>query len=185
MPLGFWVFACGLLLAIIGGAKPSREVGAWPDTTIYFIIGVVISSIGVYLWRQTIKREVSDAMKQADSSGGEMQPGIKVLFENLSSSLSELGTKVMHLNAQDLHDHVEAFIDLRILPIVESRYELIHRFGMAKGAEIALEFAKAERMLNRVQTAALDGDLDEAHRCYPEAEVSFKSAISKLQAVAV
>ena len=76
MPLGFWVFACGLLLAIIGGAKPSREVGAWPDTTIYFIIGVVISSIGVYLWRQTIKREVSVSFSLGRPSRFRKPPGI-------------------------------------------------------------------------------------------------------------
>ena len=33
MPYGFWIFTIGLVVAIVGAAKPAASVGEWPDTT--------------------------------------------------------------------------------------------------------------------------------------------------------
>lgn len=178
MPYGFWVFAFGLILAIVGAAKPAPEVGLWPDTTIYFLFGAFFSGVGIVFWRRALRREVNAAIQQNSEVD---QQNINSLFDQIQDKLGEYAVKFKHLNAEELHDLTEAFIDDFVTPIVEQRYELIHRFGMARGAEIALEFARGERLLNRVQTAALDGDLNEAHRSFPEARAAFDSAIAKIR----
>ena len=118
-------------------------------------------------------------MDEANQSGSKMT-NVLSLFDKLKTELPRFAAKYAHFDATDLTDQTESFIDLYVTPIVELRYELMHRFGLALGAEIILEFSKAERLLNRVQTAAIDGDLNEAHRVFPQAEATFQSAIAML-----
>ena len=95
----------------------------------------------------------------------------------------KLAAEIGELDATTICDRVEAFLVEWLLPLAEVRQRFIDRLGMAKGAEILVSLAYAERLFNRVWSAAGDGHLPEARRVMPEAVEGLEEA-AKLAAAA-
>ena len=174
--MGFAVFSLGLIVAIIGAAKPAVESGAWPDTSWVFWAGAVVAGIGCYLWRQSVKGSTGSG----DSAVAASTHSVTELLKHFGEHLEEFKKAYKQWDAEKLHDEAESFMDKFIVPVVDKRYELINQFGMSKGAEVILEFSRGERYFNRMHTAALDGHLPEAHAAFPKAVEAFDAAVAKL-----
>lgn len=177
--MGFFVFAVGLIAAIIGAAKPSPGIGEWPDTSYIFWIGAMVAVVGCYLWRKEIKTKSQAAASGSDKESGNQETAMSLL-KAFQTRIDEFQGTYQNWDVKKLFDEADSFHDQFVNPIVERRYDLIHSFGMAKGAEIILEFSKGERYFNRMHTAALDGHIGEAHASWPKAYQAFSTAISRL-----
>jgi len=177
--MGFYIFAIGLIVAIIGAAKPAPAPGDWSDTVLYFWVGAVISGIGCFLWRRQIRLEMQASANQTSSEAGVAVNGFELLKE-FDMHLKEFDTRISSFNADQLFEAAEKYFDDFITPIVDRRYDFIHKLGMSQGAEIVLAFSKGERYFNRMHTAALDGHLEEALSAWPLAKDAFREAIAKV-----
>ena len=172
LPVGPITFGIGILIAIASAAKPPAAGVKWPDTVAVFLLGALVSAIGVFLWRQAKAKE-----REANLSGDGAQ-GVDP-FERLEKSIAPLAaleTTLANIEGEPLCDKVDELLQEYILPIAESRQTIIDKLGMNKGAELLVLLSYGERMLNRTWSAAADEHAPEAHSSYKEAVAAFREA---------
>lgn len=172
--IGFGVFVVGIAVAISGGAKLPESGAEWPTTVPMFLLGCLISVVGLVLWR----RGVAQATAQSAAPGAGGSDAVALLgdlMEPARAFAAECGSMALGpLNAR-----VDGLLSSYILPFAEVRQTLIHRFGMDEGAQILVTMAYGERMLNRAWSASADGHIQEARGCIPEALAAFEEAYAK------
>lgn len=169
--IGFAVFAIGVALAVVGGAKAPVEGSDWPDTMLLFGIGTAVSIVGLVLWHTATRKAAKEA---ATAGGADADPA--ALIASLQAPLNDLNEDIGTLNTDQICDRVDALLTGYVLPFAEVRQKVVSRFGMEKGAEILVTVAFGERLLNRVWSAAGDGHAPEARKSFPEAYSAFVEA---------
>lgn len=163
--ISFIAFVLGLMLAVTGAAKmptPAQlQAGqTWPDTLPLFAAGLGICIAGLIGWRVGLRRE--DARGQLSRLGPK---GMFGLIVNCRRALEQIRDEMdAHANIapQIVRDKVDSLLAAYVEPFVENRFILIEHYGMRRGAEILLQFALAERYINRVWSATADGAGNEA-----------------------
>jgi hypothetical protein len=172
------LFGLGIMIAISGGAKVPEKVGEWPDSVPIFIVGAVIATIGLLMWRAAKAEE-----RKALASGQGADGGDPFAFlEDAQAPLATLAEDIGSLAPEVICERVDALLLQYILPLAEVRQRVIDRVGMDKGAEILVTVAYGERMLNRTWSAAGDGHLPEARSVYPDAVSALAEAQSQATA---
>ena len=169
IPLLF--FSAGIAFTIACAAKPA-ETGRWPDTLNIFIIGSVVCTLALIVWRKTISSGKTKGDKKAASS-------VKELFQKLYECrdfAKQIDKKSNELDTGSLCEAIDDLLINYINPFVENRRVLIDYFGMSKGSGILLKTAFAERQFNRVFSASSD-------HCLKEARISFELALSAMDEV--
>lgn len=174
--IGFLVFAVGVALIVVGGAKVPAAGAEWPDTLLLVGVGVAVGVLGLVLWRLDERRK---AHAMARGELGDRADAAKLLRE-VQAPLDALGADLHHLKPAEITARVDALLVGYVLPFAEMRQQLITRFGMQRGAEILVTVAFGERLLNRVWSAAGDEHVVEAQSCFPEAHHAFKEALAQL-----
>ena len=171
-PAGPILFGAGILVAIAGAAKLPQDGMTWPDTFHIFLLGALVSGIGIFLWRQAKAQERAANIKN-DESGG-TNP-----FERLEkciAPLSALEATLVNIEGEPLCKKVDEILEDYVLPIAESRQKVIDTMGMDRGAELLVLLSYGERMLNRTWSAAADEHTPEAHASFVEAVAAFREA---------
>jgi len=164
-------FSVSIAFTITLAAKPA-PIGQWPDTLTIFIIGAVVCAVSLIAWRLAIR----SAKTAISREGG---AGYKEMFRRLYECrdfAARIGTKINQLDSDSLCEEIDKLLIHHMSPFVENRHILIDHFGMAKGADILLKAAFAERKFNRVWSASSD-------QCLPEAKVSFEQALAAMDDV--
>jgi len=169
--IGALVFALGTIVGITAAAKPPPKVGGWPDTLHVFVVAVIVAITGLVVWRRGRAAEA-----EQPRTGTAPEAGPFELIDAASESAATLGGEIGGLGAGEITRRVDALLEGYVLPIADGRQRIIDRLGMARGAEILVTMAYAERMLNRVWSAAGDGHLGEARRVYPDALAALEEA---------
>lgn len=179
MALGFLLFAVGIVLAVVGGAKAPVEGTDWPDTLLLFGAGVAVGITGLVIWHRAVRKEAAASHAETGGSGDP-----ESLIARLQAPLDALGDEIGEMAPEAITHRVDDLLVHYVLPFAEVRQKVIGRFGMEKGAEILVTVAFGERLLNRVWSAAGDGHVVEARRCFPEAHGAFREAARLFEAAA-
>lgn len=173
---GFVLFAIGVVVAIVGGAKAPAEGSDWPDTMPIFFAGVGVAVAGLVLWRLD-QRNKARALARGEL-GDQADAG--KLLRDLQAPLDALAAEIEALSPAQITQRVDGLLSTYVLPFAEVRQQMVTRFGMERGAEILVTVAFGERLLNRVWSAAGDNHAPEARKSFPEAHHAFKEALTQL-----
>lgn len=171
-PVGPLLFGLGIIIAIAGATKLPLENTKWPDTWPIFVVGALLSAVGITLWRIA----ESKLNAQVGKDGGDSSDPLKLLQDALPAAQS-IESDLDGLSTEALCERVDSVLVTFILPAAEARQDVIKKLGMERGAEILVTAAFAERMLNRVWSAAADG-----HK--PEAAASLIEAVGAMKETA-
>lgn len=174
--IGFLVFAVGVALTVVGGAKVPAEGAEWPDTLLLVGVGIAVGVVGLVLWHLDERRK---AQAMARGELGARADAAKLLRE-VQAPLDALAGELERLKPAEITARVDEILVGYVLPFAEVRQQLITRFGMQRGAEILVTVAFGERLLNRVWSAAGDEHVVEARNSFPEAYHAFKEALAQL-----
>ncbi|MEE2901017.1 MAG: hypothetical protein VYC39_01750 [Myxococcota bacterium] len=172
--VSFVIFAIGIVICILGGAKVPDEGQTWPSTLGLFIGGLVVAITGLIAWRKAV---AATSANEAESKDGQ-DPA--TLLSDLVAPLEKLGAEIGDLDTESITARVDEVLDKYVLPFAEVRQRIVNKFGMEQGAEILVVVAYGERMLNRVWSAAADGHHQEACNSFPEASEAFNEAVRLL-----
>ena len=173
---GFLIFIVGIATAISGGAKMPIDGTKWPDTVPLFLVGCVISILGLVIWRKAVAAEASSA-----EANGEKRDAVSILAE-LMEPAKKLAAEIDSLEAEAINARADALLETYILPFAEDRNSVLQKYGMDVGADVLCTMAFGERMLNRVWSASADGHVVEARNSFPQALAAFELAHSQLSA---
>lgn len=171
-PVGPAMFGLGIIVAIAGATKLPMDGSKWPDTWPIFLVGAILSVAGITLWRMA-EAKLNAQVGQTDD--GRRDP-LKLLQDALPAAQS-IEADLEQLSNEDLCERVDQVLVTFILPAAEARQDVVKKLGMERGAEILVTAAYAERMLNRVWSAAADG-----HK--PEASASLVEAVGAMKETA-
>ena len=167
------VFGIGIMIAISGGAKVPDKVGEWPDSVPIFLVGAVLSVIGLVLWRAAKAKERA-ALVAGQGSDSSKDPF--AFLAGVQEPLATLADEIGDLKPPAICERVDQLLEGYLLPLAEVRQLIVDRVGMDKGAEILVTIAYGERMLNRTWSAAGDDHLPEALAVYPDAVAALAEA---------
>ncbi len=166
------LFGVGIMVAISGGAKVPAKTGEWPDSWPIFLVGAVLATVGLVLWRMAKAAE-----RKAVAAGEHGAEGDPLTYlANVLPPARVLAEDIGELDSHRICDRVDVLLEDYLLPFAELRQRVIDRLGMDKGAEVLVTIAYGERMLNRTWSAAGDGHLPEARSVYPDAVAALEEA---------
>lgn len=168
-PAGPAMFGLGIIVAIAGATKLPVDGSKWPDTWPVFVVGAILSVVGITLWR------IAEAKLNAEVGKGDdgRSDPLKLLQDALPAAQS-IEAELDNLTNEALCERVDQVLVTFILPAAEARQDVVKKLGMERGAEILVNAAYAERMLNRVWSAAADGHKPEASSSLLEAVEAMK-----------
>ncbi len=173
-----WV-AGGTVLALALAAKLPPAPGAFPDTWAASAAATGCLLVGALLWRFAVlhagRRASTDTLRADMRSTAKRRadpwPSLGKLAHRTRQVLDTLGADPETLKAQ-----IDRLLLEEVLPIVESRRQLVVRLGAGRASQVLIQVAVAERMLRRAWSAASDGYLAEATRSVSEAAEAFADA---------
>ena len=171
-PVGPIAFGAGILVAIAGAAKLPVEGMDWPDTFPVFLVGSLVSAVGIFLWRQAKNKE-REANIKSDAADG-IDPFERL--EKVIAPISALEATLANIEGEPLCQKVDELLEGYILPIAETRQKVMDTMGMDRGAELLVLLSYGERMLNRTWSTAADEHAPEAHASFKEAAATFREA---------
>jgi hypothetical protein len=165
---GMMIYALGICLTVIAAAKLPADGLTWPDTVFLFNDGLILTILGLALWRLAL-RETNEEVLESDKDPLKLLRDTKSIVDELYRAADDLET-------YQFQDYIKILQDQYLLPITLSRQSLVNKFGMKRSAELLITISYAERILNRVYSAASDQHLEEAVRCTEEAHEVFQEA---------
>ena len=172
--IGMIFFAVGIIVTIAASAKVPAKDMMFPDTFIWYLIGTIISVVGLVIWhikqRETVKLDLTSHQESSEANPD-------VLLRDTVTALRELNDKKDIENANKFIEVIDDILDNFVLPFAEIRHHLIDMFGMSEGSEILVILAYGERNLNRVWSAAADGHLEEARTVLPDVLKTYEEAL--------
>ena len=175
--IAFALFVLGLMLAVTGAAKvPSPDLvwagQAWPDTVPLFAAGLTLCIVGLIAWRAGLRHE--DAVGGLSSLGPKGMMQTIIACRRKVGQLSDKIERLQNTNPDAIRETIDSLQVEYFEPFVENRFILIEHYGMRHGAEMLLQFALAERYLNRVWSATADDSPEEAR-------TSLETAVAALE----
>lgn len=163
---GILIYILGICLAVIGATKLPEEGQTWSETIYLFNDGIILTILGLALWRLALRQEEEND-QEMDSDPLKLLLGMRSIIDELYRSADDLET-------YQFQEYTKILREQYLLPISASRQVLINRFGMEKAAELLISLSYGERLINRVNSAAIDDHVEEAARCAEEAYAAFE-----------
>jgi hypothetical protein len=170
--LGYILIAVGFLAASLIAVQSPDNVVNWS----WFVPALVLSAAGVALARF--------ATRQETRAEGALGADVEVLHESLGrvmERITRLDEEKMGLNPYDLHGKIDELFPEELTRFVDARQSIAHVYGLQAYARVMTEFAAAERYLNRVWSASVDGYIDEVQEYIGRARTQFGVAQQKLR----
>ena len=93
-----FLFVFGVAMAVVGAAKTGDAIGVWPDTTWVFLVGSIISTVGIVFWHEDrrLERVAARASANPDAAGDP-----EALLKGLVGPLNAFGEKINTMGADD------------------------------------------------------------------------------------
>lgn len=164
-------------------SAPIGEAGVslWAsESALPFGLGVLLVIIGVVLARRGIKAEAHAAHAEVASSDAAPGPLLARLVEELATLQQRYGGTERDADSLDLEavrSDIERVQHAIVVPLVEGREQISREFGVGPFADIFVPFSGAERQLNRVWSACVDGYVDEVAPCLDRAYHAAQQAV--------
>lgn len=168
-----WMKRLGYLCLSVGFLSGSyvtvaqKAAVAWD----HYAVAFAITFVGVVLARLGNRVTAEQAEKL-----GEDVSVIERTLDSLVETVSDLNTQRDESDVFELCHRIDKRCMDDINDFAEAREAFIHRFGLAKYAELMDNFALGERALNRAWCASADGYIDELHICLNRAETRLRAA---------
>ena len=141
-----------------------------------FLTAFFITIIGNLLWHKSERQIVKAELEEHKNDGNNPL----AMLSKTVPAIEALFAKAQNTQGMDLCEEVDKVLDTHVHPFTEKRKTFMDILGQAKGAEILLDVAYGERMLNRVWSAASDGHHQEALNSITESLENYKKAAGKL-----
>ena len=174
--IGITLFVIGTIMGIIAASKVPETGAKYPTTVGAFFGGLALAIIGNILWHRSERNIIKAQLEQHKNDGSSPIS----LLSNTVPAIEELYQKAQATKGMELCDEVDKVLDTHVHPFTEKRKTFMDILGQAKGAEILLDVAYGERMLNRVWSAASDGHHQEALNSISESLENYRKAAGKL-----
>jgi hypothetical protein len=160
----------GIIVAVCAAAKLPAEGEQFPTTTAVSLGALAVAAMGLVAWRIADRRVPVDAGHDRGEAGDPIE-----LARQILQPVRQLCADAPSLDGDRLREEVDQIIDRYVLPFTSARDVVVHRLGIRQGAELVIDFALGERLLNRVWSAAADGHLPEALAALRQAEAAFSA----------
>lgn len=167
--IGIIFYALGLLIATIAAAKVPESLGAYPDTSPFFILGFAVALPGLLMWRKGVKKST----EQVDHSKINPKQIVHAIQTEVISIAQNLDTTPYPAICKKLDELAEG----HIWKLNAHHQQIKDQMGTAHGTEFILYCANGERNLNRAWSTAADkhrpeclASLDEALKSFAHAE---------------
>jgi len=145
----------------------------FPSTDKVFWIAALLAAIGGILWRRAQAAQAqAEAAAMAHSESDEGNPF--AILKHLVPEVQKLDADFGSLDNAAVMQRVDDLMEKYVAPFAEVRTKVTESLGMEIGAEVLIDVAFGERMLNRVWSAASDD-------CYEEAVLSLPPALDALE----
>ena len=168
-PTAILILLIGVVIAATAAMQlPDPEQTFAPSAPL-IVLGVLIAVSGVALWHVSLYQERKGIRRTpADRSDP------FALLRDIKTPLLSLQETASNQSTDQLSAAVESLIQSYVLPFSEVRHRIIEQLGMRRGAEVLVDFAVVERMLNRAWSAASDESWSEAIASINEAPTAYK-----------
>lgn len=176
--IAVYMFFVGAILAIVCGAKMPSAESQYPDTLALFFVGAAMAIIGNILWHKSNRKLIIAHLKA--NKDNEAENPVFLLRKTIPAIET---LKKANKEGMDFCDEVDTISLECIHPFTEKRHVLVDILGQAKGAEVLLIIAYAERMLNRAWSAASDHHNPEKEASIDDSLINYKKALQKVEAV--
>ena len=165
--IGLGLLLAGFLAAAFATVRLAEvedrpwESVAWTGYGVGLIVGVV----GVAMLRSTRRHDASQSHK--------IEADLHILSTSLTrlvAALSDLNRRRETVGVYEVHTLIDAHLAEDLGLFAEAREGLIPSYGLQCYADLMSRFATAERLINRVWSASVDGYVDEVWSCMERAE---------------
>jgi len=167
--VGIILYGLGICIATIGASKLPEEGETWSEMLYWFNDGVILTLLGLWIWRQSDDESTDDETKEKRSPFD--------LIRDIQPILEDLYRNVDDLECYQIQEYVKILQVQYLLKLERQRGLIQDRIGLEKSAELLIAISYGERVINRILSAALDGHHDEAVECTEEAHAAFKEVL--------
>ncbi len=139
----------------------------------YFALSVVILAILIFVQKHELKKTLTESKNSGLSLNKFEELLDTVLLKLDEISKNEIDEKYSN-KLLSIMDEVMPDID-------EYRISMINQYGVANYTQICIPFAKAERLINRGVSAAIDGYLEESQKNISNSLKFLKLSIKEIE----
>jgi len=143
----------------------------------YFILSVVILAILILVQ----KRELKKTLTESENSGLSLTK-FEELINTILLKLDEISKNEIN---EKYSNELLSIMDEIMPNIDEYRISMINQYGVANYTQISIPFAKAERLINRGVSAAIDGYLEESQKNISNSLKFLKLSIKEIEKIKV
>ena len=176
--LGFYSFIITVIVLAVLGAKLPEAGQEWPSTTWPFLATMILSIASLILWRKALHIELANSTK--GNNGNATHSASGQLIEKALSEVESLNISTKS-STENVCQNIDRILRDCIYPFLDIKDREFIRLGFSNAAEIYLELAYSERMLNRIWTASSDGCLLEAEQVQQEAIAGLRRTVQKIK----
>lgn len=167
---GIILYSLGICVAAIGASKLPETGESWSDTLYWFNDGVILTILGLWIWRQGTETEES---VETEKKRTPVQ-----LIQDIQPILHDLYRNVDDLECYQIQEYVKILQEQYLMPLEAVRGKIINQFGLERSGELLITISYGERVINRIYSASLDGHHDEALECTEEAHAAFEQVLT-------
>lgn len=176
--VGVYMFFVGAITAIVAAAKMPIDGSEYPNTLGLFFVAAIVAIVGNILWHKSNKKLIIAHLKA--NKDNEAENPVFLLRKTIPAIEA---LKASKKTGMEFCAEVDGIAINYIHPFTEKRHVLVDILGQAKGAEVLLIIAYAERMLNRAWSAASDEHDPEKESSINESLVNYQKALGKVEEV--
>jgi len=175
--IGVVLFSLGIIATLISAAKLPTPGQQWSNMLSAYFLAVALTLMGLLLLHWLPKKEKEQqcqlAMKKCFY--------ILELLQELVMAMRQFSEEMNELDGDNIATKVDELLNKYVVSFTEEKQQIFFQLGHSQGAKMIMIVANGERLLNRVWSAASDGDLQEARFIYPKALMVFEQAHHQYQ----
>jgi hypothetical protein len=139
-----------------------------------FLLGMLVLVVGAVTARVGINRD-------RDGNGAAAEHDFEASLSSIGDAVAALSDRLDAGPMDEAKTEVERISNELVVPLIDARFALQRRFGLAGYAAVMGPLSGAERLLNRAWSTLVDGHLEEARASLAGATAELDSALETLQ----
>ena len=172
--LGYLMITIGFLAGALAAIVDEQKV-QWG----YFIAALLAGAVGIMLVRFG-ERQESRAEGKLASNIQSIEASLSRIVENMT----RLNSEKQSIDPYDVRHRIDELFAEDLTTFVEARQSIAQVHGLSAYADVMSNFAAAERYLNRVWSASVDGYIDEVNTYLDRAQAQFVESLEKVRQLA-